>query len=215
MKTITAIERQKNHKNRYNLFINNSFYMGVDENIIIKYSLSPGMEVSEEFMENIVKAEEYSKAFNSALNQLSYRARSKSEVEKNLRTKGYSCDAIKNAIEKLEKFKYLDDVAFANSYIKEKQNINKVGKRMLKQGLYQKGIDKELIDQIVTENVKDEEEYLRALELAQKKNSNMNSEKNKNKKYKKLSDILSRKGYSFDIISKVLKIVLNDSLEII
>ncbi|NLJ14511.1 MAG: hypothetical protein GX372_04540, partial [Ignavibacteria bacterium] len=58
-----------------------------------------------------------------------------------------------------------------------------------------------------------EDEYKRALELAEKKNSKFSSKDDKNKKYRQLSGLLSRKGYSFDIISKVVKKVINNEGE--
>lgn len=213
MKKITLIEPQNRRKNRYNLYIDNSFYMGIDEDIIVKCSLSIGKEVSEDFMESVVKAEEISKAFNTAINSLSFRARSTKEIEAKLREKGYEPPTIKYVIEKLKELKYLDDIAFTHSYIKEKQNFKKAGKKLLKQELHQKGIDKETIDQLVEENITYEDEYERALELAQKKNSSFGIKEDKNSKYRKLSGLLARKGYSFDVISKVIRAVLAVDVE--
>lgn len=211
MKTITAIEPQKKRKNRYNLYINNSFFMGVDEDTIIKYSLSVGMKAPDNLIKNIEKTEEYSKAFSSAVKRLSFRARSKNEIKKYLKQKGYSNDVIKVTIEKLIQYKYLDDVAFTKAFIKEKQYFNKYGKKRLKYELYYKGVDKEIANQLIEENAADEDEYKRALEVAQKKCSSFGSKENRNSKYKKLFSLLVRKGYSFDIISKVIKVVLNNS----
>lgn len=208
MKTITSIEPQKKYKNRYNLYIDGCFYMGINEDIIIKNFLSVGMEVSDDFIEDIIRTEEYSKAFNSAINKLSFRARSKREIEKILQEKGYDGDIIKSTIQKLEKYQYLDDVAFATAFIKDKQNFKKAGKGLLKQELYYKGVDKKIINRLLTENITDEGEYERALELAQNKNLSFRTKDDKNSRYRKLSGLLARKGYSFDIISKVIKRVL-------
>lgn len=209
MKKITLIEPQKRRKHRYNLYINNSFYLGIDESVIVKCSLSVGKEVSDEFLENIVKTEELTKAFNTAMSSLSFRARSTKEIEKKLKEKGYDPLIINQVIERLSEYGYLNDVAFAESFIKEKQNFKKAGKRMLKRDLYQKGIEKETIDQLIEDNVSDEDEYERALELALKKSSSFSTNENRNSKYRKLSGLLARKGYSYDIISKVIRKVLS------
>lgn len=73
--------------------------------------------------------------------------------------------------------------------------------------LYQKGVDKEIISEIIDEVIDPDEELQRALELAEKKAVSYKND-DRNAKYRKLSAFLARKGYSFDIISKVLKEVL-------
>jgi len=213
MKKITSIEPQKKHKARYNIYVDNKFFIGVDEDVVIKYSLSTGKEVTDDFLQNVVKAEEYARAFNAALNKLSYRARSQSEIEKALKEKGYNDEVIKTTIDKLIKYKYLDDVTFANSLIKEKQIFSKAGKQKVKQELYRKGIDREIINQLLTENISDEEEYERALELAKERYTRLDPAEDRNSKYRKLSGLLARKGYSYGIISKVMRAIFDNKVD--
>jgi regulatory protein len=207
MKKITKIEAQKRHKDRYNLYVNDEFALGVDEDIIIKYSLSVGKEVSDSFIEDVVKAEEVSKAFNYAVNLLSFRSRSTRELATKMKQKGYEQEPIDKVIEKLNYYGYLNDYHFSTQLVNDKQKFKHAGKNLLKQELYQKGVDKEIINQVIEEKVNDEEEYERALMLAEKKVKTLTKD-DKNAKYRKLSGLLARKGYSFDIISKVIKEVL-------
>lgn len=207
MKKITKIEPQKRHKNRYNLYVEDTFALGVDEDIVIKYSLSPGKEVSDTFIEDVVKAEEVNKAFNCAVNLLSFRSRSTKELMVKMKQKGFEEESIQKAIEKLVYYGYLNDYQFSTQWVSDKQRFKKAGKNLLKQELYQKGIEKEIIEQVLQENVNEEDEYQRALELAEKKVKTLGKD-DRNAKYRKLSGLLARKGYSFDIISKIMKEVL-------
>ena len=210
---ITNIEQQKKRKNRYNVFIDDEFAFGVDEDVIIKCSLKKDKEISDSFIENIVKAEENSKAFNYSILLLAYRPRSISEIKTKMNQKGYEQSSIDNAIKLLEKNGYLNDYAFGKSFIKDKQEFKKAGKNLLKQELYKKGIDRDVVDQLIEETVNEDEEYERALAVAQKKNNIFRASDDLNSKRRKLYGLLGRKGYSFDIISKVINEVLKENQE--
>lgn len=204
---ITKIEQQKKRKNRYSIFVDDEFAFGVDEEVLMKYSLKKGMELDDHEIEQVIKAEEQSKANNYALNLLSYRARSEKEIRDKLRRKGYEDNYIENTIEFLYRYNYINDLEFGMLFAKDRQNFKKAGKRVIMNELYQKGVDKEVISQIIDEIIDPNEELQRALELAEKKAVSYKND-DRNAKYRKLSAFLARKGYSFDIISKVLKEVL-------
>ena len=68
-----------------------------------------------------------------------------------------------------------------------------------------KGIDDDIIETVLVEDKDDE--YERALEIATKKHSSYKDD-DRNKIYRKLGGFLQRKGYSFDIVSKILKELL-------
>ena len=65
-----------------------------------------------------------------------------------------------------------------------------------------KGIDDDIIDNVLTED--GESEYDRALEVAIKKYQAYKND-SKDKIYRKLGGFLQRKGYSFDIVNRILK----------
>ena len=210
---ITDIEAQKKRKNRYNIYIDDEFAFGLDEEVVMTCSLSIGMELTDSFIEEIIKKEEYKKAYNYAIRLLAFRSRSEKEIRDKMKLKGYEEQIINKTIDLLYDDKYLNDLEFGRSLIRDKQNFNGAGKNLLKNELYKKGLNKELINELIEENVSYEDEYKRALELAEKKNSKFSIKDDKNKKYRQLSGLLSRKGYSFDIISKVVKKVINNEDE--
>ena len=207
MKVITAIELQKRNKHRYNLYINDFFAMGISEDVIIEHSLANGVKITDEFYESVLKTEEESKAFNSALTYISFKARSKMNVVKKLKDKGYDDNIIEGAIIKLEHLGYIDDCAYTKAFINDKQNLQKAGARLIKQELCRNGVSKNLIEEVLEKIIDEDSEYQRALELANKKYKTLNSA-NRQENYRKISGLLGRKGYSFNIISKVLKEIL-------
>ncbi|WCK57059.1 RecX family transcriptional regulator (plasmid) [Aneurinibacillus sp. Ricciae_BoGa-3] len=207
MKKITKIEQQKRHKNRYNIYLDDTFAFGVDEDVLIKFSLSTGKGLEDAFIEDVLMGEEITKAFNYAVNLLSFRSRSKGELNTKMKQKGYEPNIMDKAIEKLVYYGYLNDYDFSKQLVHDRQKFKKAGKNLLKQELYHKGVDKEVIEQVLQESVNEEEEYQQAYELTEKKAKSLSND-DRNAKYRKLTGLLARKGYSFDIISKVIKEVL-------
>lgn len=202
MLKVTEIEPQKRNKNRYNIYINENFAFGLDEEIVAKYDVCVNKELTQEFLTDVLFAEEKSKAMDSALNYLSYTAKSEKEIRKKLSEKEYEEDIIDYVIEKLKGFGYIDDIALGHALIKDRQIFKKVGKRVIAQDLFHKGIPKETVDELMQETYDEDEEFQRALTLAQKKLSTLEGDRYKIKG--KLYAFLSRKGYVSNIISQVM-----------
>lgn len=203
---ITGIEPQKNNK-RVNVFIDGEFAFGIDEYLRFKHSLHVDDEITQEFIDNILKAEEQNKVNTYAFNLLSYRQRSEQELIGALQRKGFDEESISNTLEYLKENKYIDDVYFAKCFIADKQNLNGFGTQRIKYELIKKGVSKDIIQSQLI--IDEDEEYQMALEIGEKK---MKSFKNDEKDaiYRKLGGFLQRRGYSYDIVSKVLRTLLKD-----
>ncbi len=203
---ITSIEPQKN-KNRVNIFVDNVFSIGIDEELRFKYGLKVDMEIDDDFIKDILEAEEQNKVKNYALNQLSYRQRSEKELYSSLRRKGFEEKHIQNVIDFCRQNKYLDDRAFTQAFINDKMNLNKYGPERIRYELLMKGVSNEIINRYLT--IDSDEQYEIAFELAEKK---FKSYKNndRNSVYRKMTGYLQRKGYSYDIINKVITNILRD-----
>lgn len=202
---ITKIEPQK-RKNRVNIYVDDDFALGIDEEIMIKYNLKINMEVDNDFMQNILLAEEENKALNYALRLLTYRQRSEKEVYDALRRKGYMDQHIENVISNCKDKNYLNDKDFAKAFINDKTNLNKYGPIRIKHELKLKGVSRNIIDEVM--DYSRDEEYELAMEVANKK---INSYKKDSQKdaYRKMSAFLQRRGFSYDVISKVVREILD------
>lgn len=210
---ITSIEPQKRNKDRFSIYIDDKFYMGVNQDVVLKHFLTKGMEVDEEFLNDVIKTEEKNKAINTACNYLGFKPRSEKEVRDKLRDKGFEDEIIEDTIDFLYKYKYLNDYDYGKALINDKKNFKKAGKNLLKQELYKKGIDKDMILELVEETYDYDEEYRMAYEVCLKKYKLIKNE-DRNAIYRKLSSLLARKGYAFDIINKVIKEVTSSNIEI-
>ena len=89
MKVITKIGRQKNNPERYNIYLDETYAFAVDEGTLIKFGLMKGKSLEQFDIDEIVYEDEIAKAFNKALNFLSYQMRSEQEVRKKLLSNEY------------------------------------------------------------------------------------------------------------------------------
>lgn len=203
---ITSIEPQKN-KNRVNVYVDNLFSIGIEDELRYKYKLEVDMEVDDNFIKDVLKAEEQNKVTSHALNLLSYRQRSEKEIYLALKRKGFEENYIRYSINYCMENNYLNDKDFAISFINDKLNLNKLGPERIRYELNLKGISKDIIDDLLI--IDFDEQYETAMELAQKKLPSYRKD-DSNTIYRKLSGFLQRKGYSYDVISKVIRQVLKD-----
>ncbi|WP_373276238.1 regulatory protein RecX [Faecalimicrobium dakarense] len=86
-------------------------------------------------------------------------------------------------------------------------NLNRCGRNKIKQNLYNKGIDKQSINEAINE-IDEDAEYENAMYLAQKRYDRIKNE-DKRKIYQKISQHLAYKGFNYDIIKRVLNKLLN------
>lgn len=199
---ITSIKAQKRKQDRVSIYIDDQFSFGLSQDISYKFHLTVGMEITDEFINEILMKEEERKVLDSALNFLSYRARSEKELYTRLTQKEYPNDFIIKAISYCKEYGYINDKEFALSFIRDKTNLNKYGPKKLRYELYKKGVSQNIIDEVLVPDK--DSEYEMALDLGLKKIGRYKND-DKDAIYRKLGGFLQRKGYSHDIVYKVLR----------
>lgn len=212
MKKITKIEYQKRNKERFNIYIDEVYGFSVDINILIKYSLKKNMELSDDLIDEILKAEENISVYNYGISLLSRALKSEYELRLKMKDKGFDSSLIDNAISRLKDQKYIDDERYCDLFINDKINISKDGRRKIQQALYYKGIDKKIIEEKIC-NISLEGEEERAFILGKKKLSSIKEEDTR-KKTAKLSNYLLGKGFEYETINRTVKRLLNIAVEI-
>ncbi|MFW6085524.1 MAG: regulatory protein RecX [Gemmatimonadota bacterium] len=88
---------------------------------------------------------------DKALELLSFRPRSESELEARLRRERHAADAIAAAISRCRELGYLDDRAFALSHVRDRLRLNPRGRRALRSELYRKGVDRGIAEEAIEE----------------------------------------------------------------
>lgn len=207
---ITKIEPQKRNRKRMSVYIDGAFAFGVDMEVAYVCGLKEGLEVDKEWIDAVVQKEELLRAQNYALNLLSFRARSEKEIAERMAQKGYEPFIIDKTIAYLKEQGYINDKAFAEAFIKDKSELNGYGRNRIRWELYKKGVSRELVDELLEEVVTPDEEYEKAKMLAERKMKLWQKDP-KPVQYRKLSGLLARKGYPFDLVSKVARELVYES----
>jgi len=155
--------------------------------------------------------DEFEKGKQIAYRFLSYRPRSKKEVERKLKEKKISGENIVSIISLLEKNHYLNDREFTLNWVKYRMENRPLGRRSLEYELREKGVDSEIIKDSLDEVYTGEfDEYEVAVRLAEKKISSLNKRKIEDNVIKRrLFSYLQRKGFSYDTIERVIENILD------
>ncbi|MCR5553538.1 MAG: RecX family transcriptional regulator [bacterium] len=196
MAKITDITRQK-RKNRINLYVDNSFYCGLNVETAVKNGIVIGAEFDESELEQIIGESETRGALDYALGLVSKKLYSEYEIVEKLKNKGYGQKIIDCVLEKLREYRLVDDQRFAETFAK---NQSRYGKKMIALKLGRKGIGKDLT-RMVENNISDQDEMEKIKTISVKYLNN--KERNK-ETFQKLYRYLFSKGFEYDSISNYI-----------
>lgn len=206
MSIITKIEAQKRNKDRVNIYVDEEYFMAVYAELVYTHSLKKGMEIDKDSLESLLHDEMYMKAKNKALSILS----KSDQSEKKLREKllnDYDENIVEEVLEFLKGYKLINDNLLAEKIVHDNMNLSKFGKNKIKQNLYNKGIAASDIQDAISQ-INPDDEYENAKYLAEKRLKRLKGE-DKNKINQKIYQHLAYKGFSYDIIKRVLRELLN------
>lgn len=200
--TITSMAPQARDADRLNIAIDGAFAFGLHIDVALNHYLREGQVLSAETIQQLLDEDEIKKATLAALNLIAYRPRASGELARKLREKGYRTEAAQASIARMQELGYLNDADFADRWIENRQEHRPRSRRMLQQELREKGIDTETIAEAMEDAEIDE--LGDALALARKKAAGMTA-LDAETRQRRISGFLSRRGYGFDVIRKVLE----------
>lgn len=196
MKTITAIETQKRGRERVSIFLDGRFAFSVGRGVVEEHGLHPGQVLSDSRVEELAAAELFGKCLNAALRLLSYRPRSEAEIRTRL-SRRFDRETIEGVILRLRERQMIDDVAFAAFWREARDSFSPRGSRLLKAELRHKGVDPEVINEVL-DGIDDEESAYRA---AQKRGRTLAKEDYETFR-RKLGAFLRRRGFSYEVANR-------------
>jgi len=203
MSKITKLEQQKKDKKRFNLFIDGEFFLGVDIDTVVAFNLTVDREIGTNELSEIVISAEKNTALNKSLNYISRSRKTKKQVKEYLQNKEYSNEIINFVLEKLIDYKFIDDLEYCKAYVRSYQN--KKGKNAIERDLRLKGIDFNLIDKALDEELSSQD--FAVLDIAKKYMKNRElSRENLAKLYR---HILS-KGFTYEQASTAVSFIKGD-----
>jgi regulatory protein len=197
MNIVTDITVQKRNKERVNLFIDGRYAFSLA--LEAAAGLKIGQQLSDAEIASLKTADTYAQAKNQTLRLLSYRPRSVQEVSQKLTQKGYDDLVIERVTRYLQEVALLDDKAFVDYWVEQRQTFKPRSRLALRNELQQKGISRRLIETAIT--AVDENDAARravASKIWRWRDLSQESFKQKAGQY------LQRRGFSYDIIKPVL-----------
>jgi regulatory protein len=215
---ITAVEPQKKHPGRFNIFLDGQFGFGADEDLVVEKRLVLGKELSKDDLEKILFEAEVGKLMGRMYSLFNIRQRSEKEVRDYLRNLSFkrkvkeqeeiSEIGIESLIEKLKQKGLINDREFALSWTESRRRSKNKGKNVLRAELFQKGIDREIVEEVVSRQSSEvSEEDLARQALEKKLKSWRTLEDNEFKK--KATEFLVRRGFEYNLAKEVI----NDFLQ--
>jgi len=201
MGRITAINSQRRNPDRYSIFIDGEFVLGIDKKTVEDMDLRVGKLVDEKDLKKITSQEELNKAQAYALMLLGYRERSLREIKIRMRQKGYEEKLVEKVVKYLKDRNLINDKRFTQLWAESR--IKKgYGRWRIQSELEQKGVNREITDEILKDLYSGIDEVQVALDLVEKKRW---VSKEPPRLTERVSNLLRRRGFSFEVISNVVE----------
>lgn len=191
---------KKGKQDKIHISVDGEYSFTVDEAYFLSMGIYNGKEVDSDELEEIKQIVSVRRAYNYAVTLLSRRDHSERELMTKLSQKGYA-DGAEEAIAKLRNGGYVSDERFARLYVRELQTLKKYGKKRIEQELYRKGVDRDIIREVLEETDFDENQLVSLIE--RKYGRYLSDEKG----IQKTINGLLRMGYSYGEIRDALKII--------
>jgi len=190
---ITRLEYQKKNPDRVSVYLDGRFAFGLPS--IIAVHLVPGQFLSDAEIEALQDEGAVESAYNRALDYLSYRPRSRAEIDTYLKKRGVLSEGqIEVIIERLERAGLLDDKAFAEFWVENRERFRPRGLRALRYELRSKGLGDEIIEQALASVDVSESAYRSASKKARQW-ENLDQQTF----HRKMVEYLARRGFQYEV----------------
>ncbi len=197
---LTAAEPRR--KSLTQLYLDGEAAVKIDTETFLRSGLKPGDQISDEELHELISASDRRRAREKALYLLEHRSHSKKELTDKIARTAASREAAQAAADRMEELGLLDDEAYARDLARELFTRKRYGAMRVKQELRLKGIDPELIDELL-EEYEDEETALENLRaVLERKYAGWEEDE---KVRRRAFAALQRLGYSYDLIRRAMR----------
>ncbi|MCQ4021984.1 MULTISPECIES: regulatory protein RecX [unclassified Ruminococcus] len=195
--TVTAVVKKKKYLS--DLYIDGELAFTLDSRVLIDEGIKKGVTIADEQLHNLVVMSEQRRAKEKALYLLGFHDHSKKELFNKLKRTN-SEEASEYAADKMVELGFVDDERYARRYAEQLAEVKHMSIRGIRQKLYEKGFERELIDEVTSELELDPQDNIRAL-VERKYERYLKDEKG----IKKTVSALQRMGYCWSDINAVIE----------
>lgn len=144
---LTAAEPRR--RGLVQLFLDGEAAVKLDTQVFLQSGLKPGDQVSDQELFELIQASDARRAQEKALYLLEYRNYSKRELTEKIARTAASREAAQAAAGRMEELGLIDDRRFGEDYARELFSRKGYGARRAAQELRRKGLDQELVQELV------------------------------------------------------------------
>ena len=195
---IERIERSKHKQERVLVYLEGGDLLRVTESELLHFGLYQGLDISPEAVVELKKCGARSETRVRAANMISARPLSKKELTRRLVRRGAEEDDAGAAAEYLEEIGALDDAAYAAMLVRH-YSAQGWGPARIRDELYRRGVPREEWDAALTA-APDAQETLARVIASRVKEKALDE-----RAYKRLSDALLRRGFSWGEVKTALR----------
>jgi regulatory protein len=200
MGKITGLKAGKRREKQVNIFLDGKFAFGMLTEVALKEKLKVGQELSESRLEALAGLDRHQRCLNAAIRYLGYRPRSTAEIRQRLQRHGFDSDCMEKTLARLKEQGLLDDTAFARFWIDNREAFSPRSRRLTKLELKRKGLDTDIIEQVVGEVDDSDSAYRAALSRTRRLLPADYQDFRR-----RLGQYLGRRGFSYNIISETVE----------
>lgn len=203
---ITAVEKNKGNKKRYSVYVDDSYSFSVSEEDYYTLNLYEKKEITEEEIKYIKDSVNFREAKNLAIRFLSLKMRCEKEVASKLEKEGFDEKTAARVIDELKSMGYLNDELYVQKYLYDRSKLKPKSKKMLSFELKNKGVTEEIIEKVLEDWNLDDSEIAEGLVKRKFGKYDLTDEKI----IRKATLFLMHRGFSYEIIKKVLRNLADD-----
>jgi regulatory protein len=198
---ISRIELVSQPKKIYRVLFDNDYQIELVEDTLLNFNLAKGSSIPEDTLHAVQHYDAVMRCVYQAYRFLSRRPHLEAEIKRKLLQKMHDKIHVEQAIQKLKKQGYLNDIEFIQLFIKEESTRKKTGPLLIRKKLFERGANPEEVDLLISSEYPDERILKNALQLwldykAKKTNDSKKMLQNGIR-------FLQQKGYTYDLIQEV------------
>jgi regulatory protein len=206
---ITSAEKSKRNKDRLSVYVDGRFSFTISEEDYISLNLYEHPELDEEKIDYIRNTLNFREAKSLAVNYLSMKIHTEKEVLQKLHEEGFGSECAERVVSELKAIGYINNKLYAQKYIFDRSKLKPMSKKRIKQELLLKGIESEIIDEVLEDwNVEDSAVAENLLKRKFGK-YDLSDEKVLKKAYM----FLMHRGFSHDTIQEAVRNISGQVLE--
>jgi regulatory protein len=207
MAIVTKIVEQKRQPNRRSIYLDGAFAFGVNANVVAKFRLRVGMELSPERVAEIEQGEVRQECFDEAMRILRRRLHSRAELTRKLMKSEFGEGIVGSVLDQLEQLGYVNDERFAQTKALSAAERKHHGRRRAMAELRKAGVSGEVAARALDQVYDAADSVAVARELAMKQAARLRK-LDPVVARRRLVGMLQRRGFEYEAIRPVIEEVL-------